>query len=61
MDPNYSNWNISFEPQHFSDAFKENKQDLVYLTAESDNILKELDSTKVYIIGGLVDHNKFKV
>jgi len=35
-------------------------QQLVYLTADADDVLTSLDSESVYIIGGMVDHNRLK-
>ncbi len=37
-----------------------NKNDLVYLTSDSKNTLSELDNSKVYVIGGIVDRNRLK-
>ncbi|EKX44039.1 hypothetical protein GUITHDRAFT_110142 [Guillardia theta CCMP2712] len=36
------------------------REDIIYLTADSDNCIHELDPSKVYVIGGLVDRNKQK-
>ncbi|XP_049955951.1 tRNA methyltransferase 10 homolog A isoform X2 [Schistocerca serialis cubense] len=54
----YRNWDIYFHSDSYTEIF--NKSELVYLTSESDNIITELEDDKVYIIGGLVDHNAHK-
>ncbi|XP_043530390.1 RNA (guanine-9-)-methyltransferase domain-containing protein 2 [Chiloscyllium plagiosum] len=58
-DKGWINWKgITFTPEHVSEAIK--KEELVYLTSDSPNVLNDLDATKAYIIGGLVDHNHYK-
>ncbi|CAM6106877.1 unnamed protein product [Calypogeia fissa] len=56
----FSNWLIHKEEESYMEVFKDRQSDLVYLTADSGNILESLDSTKIYIIGGLVDRNRWK-
>lgn len=36
------------------------KEDLIYLSGDSSNILLVIDPMKTYIIGGLVDKNRYK-
>ncbi|BBN08477.1 tRNA (guanine9-N1)-methyltransferase [Marchantia polymorpha subsp. ruderalis] len=56
----YKNWLLHKEEASYLDVFKDRKEDLVYLTADSETILEELDSSKIYIVGGLVDRNRWK-
>ncbi|XP_003798552.1 tRNA methyltransferase 10 homolog A [Otolemur garnettii] len=58
-DKGWVNWkDIHIKSEHYSELMK--KEDLVYLTSDSPNVLKELDESKAYVIGGLVDHNHHK-
>ncbi|XP_066997570.1 tRNA methyltransferase 10 homolog A isoform X2 [Anabrus simplex] len=54
----YGNWDIHFRTENYLDIFK--KDDVVYLCSESENVLSSLSEDKVYVIGGLVDHNAHK-
>ncbi|XP_065883674.1 tRNA methyltransferase 10 homolog A-like [Dysidea avara] len=54
----YKSWNVNITSKSYIDQF--GKDNVVFLAAESPNILNELDPTKAYIIGGLVDHNHHK-
>ncbi|XP_065831206.1 tRNA methyltransferase 10 homolog A-like [Oscarella lobularis] len=56
--PGYTSWNVHIHKESYLDIFE--KENLVYLTSESDQVMTELDLRKVYIIGGLVDHNHHK-
>eukprot|EP01129_Flabellula_baltica_P002345 TRINITY_DN12163_c0_g1_i1.p1 TRINITY_DN12163_c0_g1~~TRINITY_DN12163_c0_g1_i1.p1 ORF type:complete len:271 (+),score=65.51 TRINITY_DN12163_c0_g1_i1:119-814(+) len=50
-----SNWKCWVEEPHFLDLYS--KEELVYLSPDSENVLEEIDESKVYVIGGIVDAN----
>lgn len=55
----FPNWKgITSDARSYMDMFP--KERLVYLSAESEESLTELNEDDVYIIGGLVDHNRLK-
>jgi len=54
------NWHLSKDSACYTETFRDCKEDIVYLTADSSDTLTELDASKVYIIGGIVDRNRHK-
>ncbi|KAK8950312.1 hypothetical protein KSP40_PGU016854 [Platanthera guangdongensis] len=56
----YDKWIIEKEEKSYIEQFQDQKEKLVYLTADAENTLEELDDSKIYIIGGLVDRNRWK-
>lgn len=62
IDLDYRRWNSKYinivHQQSYLDILP--RDQLVYLTADSPNVITEFDESKVYIIGGLVDHNRHK-
>ncbi|XP_017093110.2 tRNA methyltransferase 10 homolog A [Drosophila bipectinata] len=55
----WENWNVKY---HFDKTHKDlfDREHMVYLTCESEQVLDKLQPGCTYIIGGLVDHNHFK-
>uniref|UniRef100_A0A0A9G621 tRNA (guanine(9)-N(1))-methyltransferase n=1 Tax=Arundo donax TaxID=35708 RepID=A0A0A9G621_ARUDO len=58
--PGHDKWIIEKEAKAYLEAFEDRKENLVYLTADAETVLDDLDMSKIYIIGGLVDRNRWK-
>lgn len=54
----FDTWPVQIIEGAYVDAFPREK--LVYLTADSEEVLESFDADKVYIIGGIVDRNRLK-
>ena len=54
----FRNWDFNFDSRRYDEVFS--KEKIVYLSSESDNAVTKLEDDKVYVIGGLVDHNHHK-
>lgn len=58
----WSNEQASTDGEQREDgSFKVTQENVVYLTADSEEELLELKEGEVYIIGGICDHNRYKV
>ncbi|KAH0461284.1 hypothetical protein IEQ34_008859 [Dendrobium chrysotoxum] len=58
--PGYDKWIIEKENRPYIEVFQDHKEKLIYLTADAETTLEELDTNRIYIIGGLVDRNRWK-
>lgn len=58
--PGFDKWMIEKETISYIEALQDQKENLVYLTADAETELEELDPKKIYIVGGLVDRNRWK-
>jgi len=54
----FDNWQVDTHEGSYLDVFERSR--LVYLSSEGAEVLTRLEADAVYIIGGLVDHNKHK-
>ena len=57
----FANYILNFSEKSLIDTFENRKQDLVYLTPDSNNLLEDIEDNKIYVIGGLVDDSVKKL
>jgi len=55
---NWASWLNLVHEENYDKIYE--KKDLVYLTGDSENDMESYDPNKLYIVGGLIDHNKLK-
>ncbi|GAB2269853.1 hypothetical protein Dimus_004772 [Dionaea muscipula] len=58
--PGFDKWIIEKEGRSYIEALQSQEENLVYLTADAEKVLDDLDPKKFYVIGGLVDRNRWK-
>lgn len=56
--PDFMKWEVVWNEQPLSSSIVPSS---LYLTADSETVLEEVQSNGSYIIGGLVDRNRHKV
>jgi tRNA (guanine9-N1)-methyltransferase len=58
--PQFNKFDISFYQEDYLNIPSIPTESLVYLTADCEETIQQLDPTKTYIIGGIVDRNRHK-
>lgn len=52
----HEKWDMSF----YTDEIKNNYENIIYLSADAEEVLTDVDKDKIYVIGGLIDRNRHK-
>ncbi|CAG0887046.1 unnamed protein product [Cyprideis torosa] len=60
INQGYQNWDMHIHKEPYEEVFVAKKQQIVYLSSEAEEDIRELHPDEIYVIGGLVDHNQHK-
>lgn len=55
----HDRWDVAFNSEHFISS-EQDKDKIIYLTPDSEVVLENIKSDHIYVIGGIVDKNRFK-
>ena len=57
--PEHVRWDMNFISEHFISTETDNSK-IIYLTPDSNHVLEDINADFTYVIGGIVDKNRFK-
>lgn len=55
----HDRWDVAFNSEHFFSSGKDTER-IIYLTPDSELVLESIEPDHTYVIGGIVDKNRFK-
>ena len=58
--PEYDHWQVEFCSESLEKGKMETDLNMIYLSADAEETLETIDPNCTYIIGGLIDRNRFK-
>ena len=53
-------WHVTKTSKSYLEHFAEEKDKLIYLTAEAEDEINAVEKDKIYVVGGIVDKNRHK-
>ena len=56
----WKHWGFTMTPLSLEQYYEQQRPSIVYLTSDSDTVITELENSKIYVIGGIVDRNRLR-